>query len=57
MQDFFNWLIGLPKCKKGGRCNQDIEVEYSLQSGKFLKQSNRWRCSKCREETTEYGKI
>lgn len=57
MRDFKNWLKGLPKCIKGGRCNMDIELQYSLSSGKFFSKSNRWKCSKCDKETTDYGKI
>ena len=57
MKNFINWLIGLPKCKKGGRCNMDSEIEYTLSSGKFFEKSNRWMCSKCYKETTKYGKI
>jgi hypothetical protein len=56
-KDFLNWLIGLPKCKKGGRCNMDSEIEYTMKSGKFFRKSNRWSCSKCHTETTKYGEI
>ena len=57
IKDFCNWLLGLPKCKKGGRCNMDNEIQYSLSSGKFFSRSNRWSCSKCFNETTKYGDI
>ena len=57
MKDFWNWMIGLPKCKKGGRCNMDNEIHYALHTKRFFDKSNRWGCSKCFKETTEYGKI
>ena len=57
MKDFWSWIIGLPKCKKGGRCNMDNEIHYALHTKRFFEKSNRWRCSKCHNETTEYGKI
>lgn len=57
MKDFLNWLIGLPKCKNGGRCNMDTEFHYNLKTGRFFEASGRWSCSKCHKETTKYGKI
>jgi hypothetical protein len=57
MKNFWNWLIGLPKCKKGGYCNGDNEIEYTLQSRRFFEKSERYICSKCSKETTEYFKI
>lgn len=54
MKDFWNWLIGLPKCEKGGRCNADSNIEYTLTSRKYFQESNRWTCSKCGKETTKY---
>ena len=57
LKNFLNWLIGLPKCKKGGRCNSDLEIQYTLSSKKFFQKSNRYVCSKCGKEMTEYFKI
>jgi len=57
MKDFLNWLVGLPKCKKGGRCNSDSEMEYTLASKRFFEKTNRWCCSKCNKEVTDYFKI
>jgi len=57
MKDFLNWLIGLPKCKKGGRCDMDTEIHYNFHTGRYFEKSNRWSCSKCYQETTKYGVI
>lgn len=57
MTDFLNWLIGLPKCKKGGRCNADSELHYTLNSKRFFEKTNKWSCSKCHTEVTKYLKI
>jgi len=57
MKDLINFMLGLPKCKKGGRCNMDIEIDYSLKSGKFFEKSNEYKCSKCGNKTTNCGKI
>ena len=57
LKNFTYWLLGYPKCKKGGRCNSDNEIQYSLGSKRFFEYSNRWRCSKCFNETTKYTEI
>jgi hypothetical protein len=61
MKDLWNWFIGLPKCVKGGRCNQDRE-HYYIDEIKTSKNSTivsgyRYYCTKCDKNTSEYGKI
>lgn len=63
MINFFRWLIGLPKCKIGGRC--DMKVEYrggtrfigKIEGVPSFYTPSKYYCSKCGIETTEYGKI
>ena len=57
MGKFVNWLIGMPKCKNGVRCNSLIEIQYSLNSKKIFQKSDRYKCSKCNNETTDYVKF
>jgi len=63
MKDFWNWLIGLPKCVKGGRCNQEKTINKRLQYlGKnegipSFYRPKEYYCTKCKINTTEYGKI
>ena len=59
MEDFWNLLIGLPKCRKGGRCNQDKQEDDYNVSTMFNKVFNhkKYYCTKCNKDTSEYGKI
>lgn len=54
MKDFINWIIGLPNCIKGGICNYNDEIQYTLSSKKFFQKSNRFSCNKCGKETAKY---
>ena len=61
MGEFWSWLVGLPKCSKGGRCNQDRE-HYYIDEIKTSRNSTivsgyKYYCTKCSKDTSEYGKI
>lgn len=47
-KDFKNWLWGLPKCTKGGRCNADRVVKKWHSDVWFW--TSRYYCTKCSNE-------
>lgn len=49
-------ILGLPKCKYGGRCNGNIETTRPNRFIPFDSVSS-YFCSKCGEEMTKYYKI
>jgi hypothetical protein len=61
MGNFLNWFIGLPKCSKGGRCNQDREDYYineiKTERNYTIVSGYKYYCTKCDKDTSEYGKI
>jgi hypothetical protein len=56
-KNLWNWFIGLPKCSKGGYCNQDREHYYIDKIGTTIVSGYRYYCTKCSKNTSEYGKI
>lgn len=60
-EDFWNYMWSLPKCKKGGYCNQEVDVYYinEIKSGdkSTIVNGYKYYCSKCGNNTSEFGKL
>lgn len=60
-EDFWNYMQSLPKCKKGGYCNQDREEYYvnDIKAGNrsTIVHGYKYYCNKCGNNTTEFGKF
>ena len=60
-EDFWNFMWSLPKCKKGGYCNQNRKEYYideiKVGSKSVIVSGYRYYCTKCTNNTSEYGKL
>ena len=60
-EDFWNFMWSLPKCEKGGYCNQNNSQYYikkiSAGNKSTIVSGFRYYCNKCNNNTSEYGKF
>ena len=60
-EDFWSFMCALPKCKKGGYCNQNRSQYYideiKVGDKSVIVYGYKYYCSKCGSNTTEYGKL